>query len=746
MNTKKLSPYGQVHIRLENEVVNIEASTDLAAFWGQGFAAGKLRLWQLDLSRRVAGGELCEVLGKKARKTDVFQRKLGLRALAKREVERCAQVVLETGKEELQSLQVKAYVQGINAALDTIKILPFECLVLRYRPKPFTAEDVYIIAQLKYFINSAWQYEMFYTNVLKRIEPKLAKQLFTTFAEDGSELPPLNYRSKTERSLIAEKAFQDGLEGLRLLGLSSPDTGSNVFAVNGERSATGEALLAADPHMGQVNPSFSLLYHLKTEEGLNVFGANFPGVPGILIGRNDSAAWGMVGIMADNQDLSYAEINWEKGLVKENGQWVDLQTIQQPLKIKGQPNATITTYAFARGRLIQKEGNYGLFLRWPALDSPMGEITMYQMAKSKDWQSFKQGLSNVYNAPMMVGYADKQGNIGLHAIGLLPRRKVTKEGEHLGAILQNQDHPASPWEGYLNFEELPNVYNPPEGYIIYSNQYSEQLFGTKQAISNRWHPPTRALRIKELLEQMPKLTAKDMQAIQDDKVDLFARNEIGYLLSFLNEQTLLDKWQGDTSHVKANLLFERFIYALAYDICAKKMGKKVFALYTDFWPTHRWNVLTILRHHLSDWLNENDRKAFESDPKAFMENLVRTAFHKANVQVNELPIQVFQHSIKQPTLLAWLLTGRAKYKGGNRETIHAARQNVDFLTSSQTNFKDKKQKPFSFGPAFKFVSVLNDTPAIEYAINSTACGRPFFWALKNNLNNWQQGKRNKFFL
>lgn len=73
-------------------------------------------------------------------------------------------------------------------------------------------------------------------------------------------------------------------------------------------------------------------------------------------------------------------------------------------------------------------------------------------------------------------------------------------------------------------------------------------------------------------------------------------------------------------------------------------------------------------------------------------------------------------------------------------------QNVDFLTSSQTNIKDKKQKPFNFGTAFKFVSVLNDTPAIEYALNSNASGRPFFWPLKNNSNNWHLGMRNKLFL
>lgn len=741
MKTNQQTPYGNAHIELINEVVQINAETDLATFWAQGFATAKLRLWQLDLSRRVAKGELAEILGRKAYKTDLFQRKLGLRELAQREIQRTKEEKERTGEESLQVQQIGAYLDGINQALSTLKILPFECTILRYRPKPFTFEDVYAIAHLKYFINSAWQYELYHTNILKRINATQANQLFATVAEEGDFISPMPYAPHGEREALAEKAFQEGLEGLRLLGLASPDTGSNVFAIRPELSETNEALLASDPHMGQVNPNFSLLFKLKSQEGLNVFGSNFPGVPGILVGRNESASWGMVGIMADNQDLSYAEINWDRKLVKENGEWIPLHETTASIAIKGRSPKETTHYHFERGRLIEHKGNYGLFLRWPALDSPLGDITLYQLAKCQNWQDFKSSIAHIYNAPMMVGYADSHGDIGLHVVGLLPKRK--KGTETLGSILQNQDSPASQWDGYLSLDELPSQHNPQEDYVLYANQYSHKLFDDYHPLSNRWHPPSRAHRIQELLMQKGKLSADNLMTIQDDKVDVFARNEIGYFLSFMDENTLLSDWQGDTTEIEKNQLFERWIYTLAYEICHPVLGKKAFALYTDFWPSYRWCVLKIFKEHLRDWLSPDKQEVYDENPDIFRKVLAKLTYKKANIEGLPTPSSVFQHSIKEPPLLNWLLTGKMKYFGGNRETVFATRQNTDFLTSSQTNFKDREQKPYSFGPAFQFVSEMNHQQIIHYAINTPAKGTPFFWKLNPNLKRWQAGKRYK---
>ncbi len=720
------SPYGPVTVRRETpHLLAVTADTDCGAFYGQGYGAGWLRLWQLDLSRRVARGELAEILGSPARRTDFFQRRLGLDALARRAAAHDA-AAPEGSAAARQFAHCQAYVAGINRALTKTYLLPVECLLLRYRPKPFVVEDVYCAAQLKYFINSAWQYELFHTRLSSHLSARQSAQLLASFSEEGPSLPPLPWDDQGQRLAEAETALRDGLAGLRLLGLASPDTGSNVLALGGGRSASEAPLLATDPHMGQVNPSYTLLCRLTSAEGLEVIGAHFPGAPGIFTGRNRHIAWGMVGLMADNQDLYWGKIDLEQSRVFCEGAWVDLQKDEQRIVIKGKPSQSLTTFGFAGGRLLRTSKSHGLFLRWPALDRPFGDISLSGVAKSRDWEEFRAAVSQINNTPMIAGYADIHGNIGLQAIGLIPKRK-----EDVGSLVLSLDRPEHQWQGYVAFEDLPTRFNPPDGYVAYANQYSSALFAGRPVLSNRWHPPTRALRLAELIQQTPRHTVETLTTIQDDRVDAFARMALPFLLDWLGTPSPLTGWNGDTCSIEHALLFDRWFLCLVRRVLGKKLGPGTRALYTDFWPGYRWNLLDILRHHAKDWGHEDEQD---------IARLVQEAHAEALAGASAPPRVEFQHTLKRPLWLKRLLTGSFPYDGGNRETIHAVRQNVDFLTLSQVG-KTKKAKPYSFGPGFKMVFDLSPTGKIGYMANTPAKGTPFCWALRETLSRWRCGLR-----
>ena len=160
------------------------------------------------------------------------------------------------------------------------------------------------------------------------------------------------------------------------------------------------------------------------------------------------------------------------------------------------------------------------------------------------------------------------------------------------------------------------------------------------------------------------------------------------------------------------------------------------ALYTDFWPSCRWSILNILQHHLQDWQFEQDA----------ISTLIRETYASALIasQKMERPYVEFQHSIKKPLWLNRLLTGRYPYQGGNRETIHATRQNADFLTQSQIGNSDTiKTKPYTFGPGFKLIAHLTPQGECHYLINTPAKGNPFYWKLRHVLEYWQTGTRQK---
>lgn len=728
------TPWGNVDVSLgSTQFLSVKGETDMAVFYGQGYGAAKLRLWQLDLSRRVAGGRLSEIMGNGALRTDIFQRRLGLRPLAERAEAMDAAAPPDSWQGE-QYQHIKAYVAGLNQALQDTKLLPAECLLLGYRPEAFTLSDTYLLGQLKYFINSAWQYELFHTRLANRLTPQQHQQLLITVSQEQNPIPPLPLDENGEYLPQVIAALKDGLKGLRHLGLASPDTGSNVIAVSGKLTRSGKPMLAADPHMGHVNPGFNLMCKLESDEGLSVFGSHFPGSPGIIVGRNPYAAWGMVGIMADNQDMFWGRVDLEKDLVETVDGWIPLNKRTHIITTKKEKSHTLISYDFPQGQMMSEKNGYAMFLRWPALDDPSGDITFYRLAKCRDWNSFRASLEHVHNSPMMVGYADIHGDIGLQSMGYIPQRE-----RQLGSLLQSLTNPEHQWRGYVPFDQLPQEYNPPCGYSLYANQYSEALFAHKPAISNRWHPPSRAWRIEALLQQTNQHDFNSLAALQDDKVDIFAQKALPILLTHLLQKSILHEWDGDTRHIQASQLFDIWMQKLADKILGKVLRRGSRALYSDFWPGCRWNLLNIVQYHSADWLQD------EKDLPALIQQTYDLALNIS--QKTALPQVAFQHSIKRPQWLNSLFTAGYPYQGGNRETIHATRQNADFLTQSQAGSNGKRKiKPYTFGPGFKLICSLDQQGECQYASNTPAKGSPFFWQLKRTLKDWQSGKRQHTFV
>jgi len=712
MKARLRSAYGDVQlVRESSQLVAITADTGCAAYFGQGYTCGALRLWQLELTRRVAAGELSALFGPESVKTDRFQRDLGLRALARREL------VRDAGS--AQAEHVQAYVDGINHALEAARVLPVELLLLRHRPRAFTAEDVYLIAQLKYFINSAWQFELLHTLIAGRLDARRAAQLFATFTAEGTVIDPLPDRVDPNFAPVIVDILAAGLAGLDRLGLTSPDIGSNAFAIAGSRTASGMPLLAADPHMGNVNPGYNLLFKLVTGDGLAIVGSHFPGVPGIIVGRNRDCGWGMVGLMADNQDLLVGRIADQRVCVA--GQWLPLEQHESVIAVRGGDDILHVDRGFAEGRLLAARDDHALFLRWPALDMPLGAMSLGELSRAHDWASFRAGLAQMTNAPMLAVYADRHGHRGYQAVGLIPRRRRA-----IGSLVLSLDEPAHRWDGYYPVDELPGALDPPGDSVIYANQYSVAMFADRPHLSNRWHPPTRAWRIAELLDQRRRHDAASACAIQDDRVDRFARESLPFLSSQLQAPPDLAGWDGDTRDVARALLFERWIAAIVDEVTRAALPPELATRYADLWPAHRWSVLAILRDHAADW---------GLDVPA----LVSRAYVRALAGAGERPVVEFRHTLRRHPIARVAFSARYPYDGGTRETIHVARRNTDFLTASQLSAPAKHA--YNFGPAFKLVYDFAPGGATYYLANTPASGSPFTLRLAPALRRWRRGRR-----
>jgi penicillin amidase len=374
------------------------------------------------------------------------------------------------------------------------------------------------------------------------------------------------------------------------------------------------------------------------------------------------------------------------------------------------------------GRLVRARGEHGLFLRWPALDMPLGGLALSELNRAHDWDSFRAGLACMTNAPMLAVYADRHGHIGQQAVGLIPRRSSA-----IGSLVLSLDDPSHAWTGYHEFSELPSELDPPEGRIAYANQYSVATFAARPHLSNRWHPPTRALRIDELLGARPRHDVASACAIQDDRIDGFARDHVQYLTSLLPAPSSLATWDGDTRDTTRALLFERWFAALTVQLTRSVLPVELADRYADLWPGHRWNVIAILRDHASDW-GITDVPAF-----------VTRAYAAALVAPRQHPRVELRHSLRRSALGRLAFAASYPYDGGTRETIHVARRNTDFLTASQAG--KRGAGAYHFGPAFKLVHDLAAGATMHYLANTPARGTPLGVLLVATLRRWRRGLR-----
>jgi penicillin amidase len=473
--------------------------------------------------------------------------------------------------------------------------------------------------------------------------------------------------------------------------------------------------------MGNVNPGYNLLCKLVSDDGLAVVGSHFPGAPGIVIGRNRDCGWGMVGLMADNQDLLVGAIDLAASRVRVHGHWQQLDRTVSSIEVRGGEPVEHTGYGFAHGRLVVARGGRGLFMRWPALDMPLGGVCLSELARARDWDSYRHGVARMTNSPMLSIYADRHGHIGLQAIGYIPRRRRA-----IGSIVLSLDVPAHAWDGYVPFNDLPSALDPPTGWIAYANEYCSRTFGDRAHISNRWHPPTRAHRIAELIAGRLRHDAHTLHAIQDDRVDAFARDHLPFFASLLPTRCALTGWNGDTRDTAHALLFERWMTAILDEVTSSALPPALAANYADLWPAHRWNMLAILREHASAWDLE-------------VSAIVSRAYERATARGRDAPYVELRHTLRRHPLGKLAFTARHRYDGGARETIHTARRNVDFLTAAQA--EGRSDSSFHFGPAFKLVYDFSPEGGTHYLSSTPASGVPLGIALAPTLRRWRRGRR-----
>jgi penicillin amidase len=511
--------------RDERGIPYIEAKNDADLYFAQGFATASDRLWQMDLYRRVARGETAEIFGKTTLEEDKRWRKFGFTRIA----EHSLQYLSPELKDALEN-----YARGVNAYIATLNkdILPPEFKILQYSPREWRVTDTIVIGKiLSDGLSATWQQDLLRASLVN-LPPEKQTDLFNQvtpydvvlFGRDAG-----NSKVKTQSVLpvandalkLIERETAIRKSSLERVGFYAEDlAASNNWVISGKRTADGKPILANDPHLQSDAPGIWYLSHLSTPT-MRVSGVTFPGVPGIVLGHNESIAWGATNVGPDVQDLYVETFNADEKYKTPNG-WETPTVRKEEIKVRLNPfktdteTQTLEVRETRNGVIFIEDAKAKYALKWTARDPKNGEFeAFFSLNRAKDWDGFKAALKTYGGASQNFVYADVKGNIGWYAAGKIPLRKT---GD--GALPYDGGTNDGEWTGYIPFEELPNLYNPAEGFIVTANQ---RIVGTdyKYPQMNRGAAtPWRARRIYDLLKANSKVSLDDVRDAQYDSFNI----------------------------------------------------------------------------------------------------------------------------------------------------------------------------------------------------------------------------------
>lgn len=509
-------------VRDEHGVPTITASGFDDLFFAQGYVTAQDRLWQMDIMRRFAAGEISEILGYEFLKHDREQRILGLRVAARKSL-------------DVSNAQTRAhfddYARGVNAYIESHRErLPIEFRILRYAPRPWTPEDSTLIAAQ--MVKDLNHYP--YRDALERekIQTKLGPELTADLYVNTSwrDRPPTAVRPSLDEKLdhniddedpprgpaggsVTQRIEAPAFEGRAGSSGSDADArmvvGSNNWVVSGVHTVTGKPLLSNDMHLGHQMPNLWYEAHLHYGN-FDVAGVTLPGLPYVIVGHNQRIAWGFTNIGPTVEDVYVETFNLSDQYMTPEG-WKPAAHRTEVIHVKGEADVTVDVELTRHGPIITgliPGETRKLALRWTLYDGTPAPF--FGVNAAQNWDQFLSAFS-VLDAPgQNVVFADVDGNIGYHATGKVP---IRASGD--GSLPENGSDNSHEWTGYIPFDKLPSIYNPPSGIIATANSRIAPD-GYPYSISTGWEAPWRSARIYRVLESGKRFSSADMLALQTD--------------------------------------------------------------------------------------------------------------------------------------------------------------------------------------------------------------------------------------
>ncbi len=638
---------------------HVAAASDADAFRALGYLHARERLWQMETLRRAAFGRLSEVFGGVTYGTDRFLRSL--------DIARAVDGSLALLPPETQAI-LDAYVAGVNAWIAApTRPLPPEFQVLRFRPEPWTRRDVVGVARIMAWDLAAAYAELGMARARAIVGPERVTELFPDYPADApvtleagtytygragvrthgragasahgrpaaarprtGDQEPRHARTPAPPYAVPSAALTlDQVPGIpplaaEVLAAAAMARASNAWVIGPARSRSGKPILANDPHLELRAPALWYLVALESPS-YQVAGATIPGLPPVILGHNRAVAWAWTNLEADDVDYVIERMTPDSAQVLTPAGLVPVEVAHDTIRVRNRPGVPFTMRRTPNGPLVPREGVAGppregmieaVAMRWTA-HAPSDELTaILALDRARDWASFLEAARGLKAPEQSWLYADTAGNIGYTATGRIP---VRRSGN--GLLPTPGWTGEGAWVRFLDFDELPRSFNPPEGFLVSANN---RVAGPEYPwlITADFATPYRLRRIRELITGGGPFTAEDVQRMQMDTADLFARElketaaAAAERAGFPDRAALLRAWDGTAAADREEpTLFYTWYRALQRLTFEDELGGPM----TPASRLHAW-----LRAGASPWFDDVRTREVEDLP-ALAERAMREA-------------------------------------------------------------------------------------------------------------------------
>lgn len=731
----------KVEIVMDDRMVpHIFAQNNHDLYLAQGYVTAQFRLWQMEFQTYAAAGRLSEILGDKLVEYDLYQRRIGM--LYGAEIATKKMMADETTR-----LVINAYCKGVNAYIDQLKPqdYPLEYKLMHYEPEAWTPLKCALLLKYMAYALTVRNDDIEMTNVLRKYGKTVVDELFPNYPQRHDPIIPAGTKWNLKDLKIPKvpnKIVSDELHKIltekRLTEKRSAGIGSNNWAISGKRSASGYPILANDPHLTLNLPSIWFELQMVSPD-VNVYGVSLPGSPCVTIGFNERVSWGVTNAAADV--LDFYQVKFKDQSLQEyyyDDKWKATRLRVDTIKVKSKATIYDSIYFTHHGPVVLKPGEKdiygtkgftkpGLAMRWLAHEPSNELLTFYKLNRAKNYRDYRKALQSYVCPAQNFVYADANKDIAITPNGKYPVR-----WKEQGKFILDGSNPEHDWQGWIPYKYNPTIKNPVRGFVSSANQFSTD---TLYPYYLNWSFATyeRGKRINEVLAKMQKATPDSLRALQNDNLNLRARDLLPALLRYVDKSKLTGV------HKTALELLKKWNYQQE----SKETGPTIFkfwwralskAIWEDDFPLDSMMIYP-RADKTGDLILLNDSIPSRWFDDVTTPNTKESLTDLANSSFKQAVDTLVKEQGKSPAKWIW-----GKYK--TTTILHLTRQKpfsvLNLVTNGDARIVNATTR--RTGPSWRMVVALGKRPKAYGTYPGGQSGNPGSFYYDNFIKNWQQGK------